>query len=515
MEKQKTTFSANAEFASNLTKKYIYTIDLVKKKKDGQVFTPLNIAKYMAKMIELPKNDFSLIDPGAGTGILLAAVCDRVCEEAKKPLSLQIIAYETDEKILLCLESCLNFCKTTLEKRGHHLEYKLLHSDFIIDNIHWLKSPEDRSNFPRSCDIVISNPPYQKLPLKSELRYLLPEIIHGRTNLYSIFIALGISLLKDGGQYVYFTPRSYCSGQYHKKVRELLLDQSCIKTIHSFESRHNIFEEHNVLQEVIILYGSKTSDKNCSPINLRSTPNQSLDKIHSLTAPYHYIIPNKNPFSNIHIPQTKADLKIIDIVQSWENTLGDFGLKISTGKVVDFRVKQSLRELSDNNFTVPLLWMQHLKNGEIEWPLRSFKKPQYIELCNETEKKIIPVQNYVLIRRFSSKEEKKRIQAFPCLASQFSKYKYIGFENHLNFIFRSESDLSVEETYGISASLNSSIIDRYYRMLSGNTQVNASDIQHLPVPSLKKINKIGKLVNSGKFSDRSEIKDIINSILIN
>ena len=88
MKTRPPAFLTNAEFASALTKKYIKNINLAEKKKDGQVFTPLEIANYMASMIELPKSDFTLIDPGAGTGILLAAVCDRIIGEAKKPLKV-------------------------------------------------------------------------------------------------------------------------------------------------------------------------------------------------------------------------------------------------------------------------------------------------------------------------------------------------------------------------------------------------------------------------------------------
>jgi adenine-specific DNA-methyltransferase len=496
MKNQNSASLTNAEFASNLTKQYIKTINLFEKKKDGQVFTPLEIAKYMTTMIELPENGFSLIDPGAGTGILLAAVCDRVCDKAKKPINIEIIAYETDKNILPYLKSSLKFCKSTMKQKGHSLTYKILPSDFIERNSQCLKRISDKhQKNVNQYDIVISNPPYQKLPRNSNLRNQLPEIIHGRTNLYSIFIALGITLLKEGGQYVFFTPRSYCSGQYHKKIRELLLHQSCIKTIHSFESRHNIFEEHDVLQEVIILHGEKTPDKNCSPINLRSTVCQSLDTIHSFTVPYHYIVPHKNPFSNLHIPQNREDLKIIDLVQSWTNTFRDLGFKISTGKVVDFRIKHNLRESSDGVPTVPLLWMQNLKDGQIKWPLPLLKKPQYLEVCPAIERKIVPVQNYVLLRRFSSKEEKKRIRAFPFLASQFSQYKTIGFENHLNYIFKENRLMTYEEVNGISALLNSQIIDTYYRTLSGNTQINSSDLNHLPVPSLNIIKKVGKMKN--------------------
>lgn len=515
MKTRHPAFLTNAEFASTLTKKYIKTIDLAEKKKDGQVFTPLEIANYMAGMIALPKRDFSLIDPGAGTGILLAAVCDQIITKAKKPLTIRITAYETDEKILSYLESCLEHCKSSLFENGHTLISTVVNSDFIKDNIHCIdNSQEWNTHNLLSYDVIIANPPYQKLPKLSQLRGLLPDIIFGRTNLYGIFIALGITLLNDNGQFVFFTPRSYCSGQYHKKIREMLLQNTCIKTIHSFESRHNIFEEHDVLQEVIILHGKKTQEKKCSPITVQSTLSQSLDDIQSFRVPYSYIVPRKNPLLNIHIPQTENDRKIIDIVQSWKNSLGDLGFKISTGKVVDFRAKQFLRESSDDISTVPLLWMQHVKNGQIDWPLSKFKKPQYIVSCESTKAKLVPVQNYVIMRRFSSKEEKKRIQAFPFMASQFPNYKVIGFENHLNYLYRIDGKLSIEEAFGFSAFFNSNIIDRYYRLLSGNTQVNASDIFYLPFPKLKQIIEIGIRVHSKKQVFENEINEIVESILI-
>lgn len=497
-------YFTNAEFASSLTKEYIKTIDLGKKKKDGQVFTPIEIANYMASMVKLPKRDFSILDPGAGTGILLAAVCDRIINEAKKPLKIEITVYETDKKILSCLKLCLNHCISTLAKTGHTLNPIINNIDFIEDNSQYLDifMKENKKDSP-SYDVVIANPPYQKLPRESPLRELFPEIIFGRTNLYGIFIALGINLLNNKGQFVFFTPRSYCSGQYHKKIRELLLKNTCIKTIHSFESRHNIFEEHDVLQEVIIIHGVKTQKMNCSPIDVHSTISQSLDDIQSIRVSYSYIVPEKNPILNIHIPQTKNDCRVIDTVQSWKHSFEDLGFKISTGKVVDFRIKQYLIESSDNVTAVPLLWMQHLKDEKIDWPLVFFKKPQYIESCNATRTKLVPVQNYVLLRRFTSKEEERRVRAFPFFASQFPDYKVIGFENHLNYIFKINGLMTNEEANGISIFLNSPIVDSYYRTLSGNTQVNVSDLINLPIPSLKTIKKLNRA------SDDIEIQKIL------
>ena len=76
----------------------------------------------------------------------------------------------------------------------------------------------------------------------------------------------------------------------------------------------------------------------------------------------------------------------------------------------------------------------------------------------------------------------------------FEDYNLIGLENHINFIHRPKGELSEEEVYGITAILNTSFIDIYFRMLNGNTQVNATDIRSLPLPPLDKIKEIGRHV---------------------
>ena len=201
-----------------------------------------------------------------------------------------------------------------------------------------------------------------------------------------------------------------------------------------------------------------------------------------------------------------------------ENSFGDLGFKISTGKVVDFRAKQFLRESPDTTSTVPLFWMQHVKNGQIDWPLSNFKKPQYFVSCEATKAKLVPVQNYVLLRRFSSKEEKKRIQAFPFIASQFSDYKVIGFENHLNYLYRIDGKLSIEEAFGFSVFFNSNMIDRYSPVIKWKSSVNASDLSQLPIPSLKIIKKLGKLQNPIEIQNllykKSSFKQMIDAEII-
>lgn len=66
-------------------------------------------------------------------------------------------------------------------------------------------------------------------------------------------------------------------------------------------------------------------------------------------------------------------------------------------------------------------------------------------------------------------------------------------ENHLNYIYRPGGDLSSEETRGLAALLNSSLMDTYFRRFSGNTQVSATELRALPLPPLELIIALGEL----------------------
>lgn len=490
---------SNVEFAEILSKEYLQSTNIFEKKKIGQVLTPAKIANFMAKIIKLSTNDFKILDAGAGTGILFSAIFDRVKSEIEKPINIQLIVSENDPDILPSLKKCLVHCKKDLAENEHILEYFISEKDFIEENIdlltgHSIHEPENSD-----YDIVISNPPYQKIKNSLDKKQKISKSFHGQSNSYVLFIDLCLKLLRPKGQFVFLSPRSYCSGPYHQKTRELLLNDNCIEHIHSFKSRKKIFLEFDILQEVIIVHGEKTPNLKCSPIQISISEDRTFSDQTTFCVPYHGVVPKKNPRENIHIPQDKTESKIVELVQSWDDTFESLSLKISTGKVVDFRSVMSLMEGNYESDTVPLLWMHHVENGRINWPIPGFRKPQFFLVTKSSKNKLIPLKNYVILRRFSAKEEKKRIYAAPFLIKDFSNFDYVGFENHLNYIYQEPKEFSQGDARGISAFLNSRTIDIYYRTLSGNTQVNASDILKMPMPPIEVIKKIGKLSDHRKI----------------
>jgi adenine-specific DNA-methyltransferase len=96
-----------------------------------------------------------------------------------------------------------------------------------------------------------------------------------------------------------------------------------------------------------------------------------------------------------------------------------------------------------------------------------------------------------VIKRFSSKEEKRRIGANVVSPKLFNNAEYIGFENHLNILHENKKGLSEDMAWGLSAYLNSEPVDNYFRSFSGHTQVNASDLKRMKYPSREKLLELG------------------------
>ena len=61
-------------------------------------------------------------------------------------------------------------------------------------------------------DVVISNPPYFKIGKADPCATAASIVVHGQPNIYALFIAVGATLLRQGGDFITITPRSFASG---------------------------------------------------------------------------------------------------------------------------------------------------------------------------------------------------------------------------------------------------------------------------------------------------------------
>jgi len=171
-------------------------------------------------------------------------------------------------------------------------------------------------------------------------------------------------------------------------------------------------------------------------------------------------------------------------VQSLSCTLGDLGIKVSTGRVVDFRATEHLRKMPGDD-TVPLIYPTHFDNGAIRWPVPESKKHNAIADNPDTASLMVPGGVYVLTKRFSAKEEKRRL-----VAAIYDGGR-VGFENHLNYFHENGKGLPMDLARGLSAFLNSEAADQYFRIFSGHTQVNATDLRSLHFPTRAQLVALG------------------------
>ena len=170
---------------------------------------------------------------------------------------------------------------------------------------------------------------------------------------------------------------------------------------------------------------------------------------------------------------------------------------MKTGLTVDFRNRDVLCSKEEKG-AVPLFYSQHIKNGEVQFPIQK----EYEYILTEKGGLIQDNKNYLFVKRFTAKEESRRLQCGIYLAKQFSQYTKISTQNKINFIDGLFSEMSECLVYGLYVLFNSTIYDKYYRILNGSTQVNATEVNSMPVPDLDIIQEMGKrLMDSKNLSE--------------
>jgi adenine-specific DNA-methyltransferase len=309
-------------------------------------------------------------------------------------------------------------------------------------------------------------------------------------NLYSAFMSLAIMLIEKGGYLVAIIPRSFCNGPYYRPFRELIMTRTAIKQIHLFDSRSKAFKDDHVLQESIIICLEVGGKQGKVKISTSTDDTFSNLKINDYS--YNQIVMQDDRESIIHIP-TSAEADQINESKNVKYCLEEIGLEVSTGPVVDFRMKEHLISLPEEN-SVPLIYPIHFNGYSFEWPIENAKKPNAIKNNERTLKWLYPNGFYTVVRRFSSKEEKSRIIARVINPEKIAEYNWIGIENHLNVFHRRKKPLDPLLANGIAVYLNSSAIDNHFRRFSGHTQVNATDLRFIKYPSRDLLIELGRWV---------------------
>ena len=426
-----------------LTNEYIESMPKKERKKYGQFFTSMETARFMAALynIDEKKSRVSVLDAGAGSGILSCAFIERL-EMIDSIQEIELTCYENDNNVLPLLKQNLEYCK---EKSGKKIDINIIEDNYILsqylDFNHMIGGNDD----PKKYDFVIGNPPYMKISKDAPEATAMPKVCYGAPNLYFIFASMGLFNLCENGEMVYIIPRSWTSGAYFKRFREYFLTVGKLEHIHLFVSRSKVFDKESVLQETIIIKVRKT-DKMPETVTITSSKsNSDFGEITSLTVPY-------------------------DLVVAGEEEEG----------------------------AIPLFYSQHIKQGKVEFPIQ--KEHEYV--VTEQKGLMQDNKNYLFVKRFTAKEEPRRLQCGVYLAKRFPQYKKISTQNKINFVDGVLTEMSECLVYGLYVLFNSTLYDEYYRILNGSTQVNSTEINAMPVPDVEVVREMGrKLLKSKDYSE--------------
>lgn len=503
-----------SHFADRLGVYYAKSVNQEHKKSNGQFFTPVEIAGLMGTFTENDADTIRILDPGCGIAILTCALLEGHADKNENLERVDLVVYETDSELISYTKKSLDYLQEWLEQQKISFHYSLHTTDFILDNADCLT---DNGNLfsitTEPFDIIISNPPYFKLPIDDKRAIAAKAVVNGHPNIYAIFMAISARLLKEKGELIFITPRSYASGSYFKLFREYFFKIIEIDNVHLFVSRKDTFNRDKVLQETVIIKGTR-KEKTDPRHNVIVSSSQGLKDIatpETKSFKLKELIDLSSNEKILYLPTSDFDESILTVFKKWSGNLNKYNIQISTGPVVAFRSREYIQENFENGtvFLAPLFWLHNVKQMILEWPIIKPEKGQYVRIENDSKAILIPNKNYILLRRFSTKDDKSRLIAAPYFCN-FIKSDYIGVENKVNYIYRPKGHLDRNEVVGLCALLNSALFDSYFRIFNGNVNVSATELREIPLPPLETIKEIGdNIILSNDFSVENTNKIVI------
>jgi len=464
------------------TIEYIDLMPKAKRKKYGQFFTSKETAVFMADLFSIPKERslLRILDPGAGSGILSVALLDRL-ESIDGINSVELVCYENNSDIIELLYSNLELVRSQSAK---NISFEIITENYILSQVLDYNDAFWANPTTNKFDMVIGNPPYMKIAKNAPESVAMSNICYGAPNLYFLFAAMSMFNLKDDGEMVYIIPRSWTSGAYFKQFRKYFFGKGVLEHIHLFVSRDKVFEKESVLQETIIIKARKTLKRPETIVITTTQSNSDFSERTIFEAPYHTVVSGHEFY--VYLVTNASEVRTLNQLNQWQDTLLDIGLKMKTGLTVDFRNREALRDSTEDN-AVPLFYSQHIQNGKVVFPVG--REHEYIVTG---QKGLLQENtNYLFMKRFTAKEECRRLQCGVYLAKEHPEYVEISTQNKINFI-SGLHELSECVVCGLYVLFNSTLYDRYYRILNGSTQVNSTEINSMPVPPMSIIESMGK-----------------------
>ena len=458
----------------------------------GQFFTPIGVARFMASMLQVrePPETLRILDPGGGSGVLTAAAVAELCSRPvrSRPATLHATVWEIDARLAGDLDRTFEHCRAVCTKAGVTFRGERCRGNFVLDAAAWadnqdLLEPERHPRF----HVAIMNPPVPQAQ-ERQRGACAPER-HGHRNQQSL---LGLRLARAQAPRRRRRARSDHAAQLHERV--LLpalpanpLQELAFRRIHVYDARDAAFAEDGVLQENVIFHGVRGADPEAIRITTSLGPTDD-GLLERAVEPTDLILPD-DPDCVLHVVPDETDARIAANMRRLPQTLAGLSVFVSTGRVVGFRAKERLRADAAPG-DAPLILPGHCAPGFVAWPKASGTKPNALAAADPDDDLLLPAGWYVLVNRFSAKEDRRRVVATLYDPARIGADS-VAFDNKLNVLHRGNAGLPEHLAKGLAVFLNSTAVDAYFRQFSGHTQVNAGDLRSLRFPPAGVLDRLG------------------------
>lgn len=456
----------------------------------GAFYTPPPLVSRLLDLAEEAGFDFasgSAIDPACGGGAFLAPVALRMVAAAEKAgespawilgrLGKRLAGAEIDPfaawmtRVLLDA-ALIPLCKAA----GRRLPDVVRVGDSL------------RENLGDGYDLVVGNPPYGRVTLDEGMRAAYARSLFGHANLYGLFTDLALRMTKAGGVVAYLTPTSFLGGQYFKELRRLLTTKARPVAFDLVADRDGVFDD--VLQETLLTTyrvepGEGTAmvslvvPKGLNAASVRRLGTASLDS-------------SGGPWL---LPRSEPDAEFMETMAGMRTRLADIGYAVSTGPLVWNRHKDQLRT-NKTKGVLPIIWAESVTGEGFAFASDRRGHVPYIELRMK-QGHLVDTRTSILVQRTTSKEQVRRIVAAVIPQEFIDRFGGVVVENHLNRIIPTTLVPPVIAPETLAVLLNTEVVDRAFRCISGSVAVSAYELNAIPLPTADELLVVEQMVGDG------------------
>ncbi len=477
----------------------------------GRLFTKKNTARLMADMVKLDtaKTAYTILDPGAGTGILSASIIEHICKNAPACKQIFITCYEDDPEFIPMLEDNLERIR---KKCRHDYDVRLFatvyHENYLIDvknhyTVTFFDTVEDK------FDIIICNPPTDLIEKNSPEANSVGGVTMLKISAAFLFAKVAACHLEKDGQLVIMLPTTIASASSLTALRQELAATLSVRKIHLFIGKQKNSKRAIPLKKSIVICYENSEEHD--DITITTSTDDGSEAKTSKLPPLGYDFVVDKDDGTLTLPKSIEETKIVKYIGAFPETLSSIGLKMSTGLVVDSKCPDLIFD-NEISGSIPLIRPTAMIGGCIRFPAPKVKK-QY--LMPEEPYLFQRNKNMIIIKRVPAKSDDRFINSAVYFAGQRPANQYISTHNKINFIDMKDGkeEMCARLVFGMYAILNSTIYDRYISIVSKSKQINSKEMRSLPLPPRNLIENMGMRLMALKQMSVSACDSIVNPTL--